>query len=249
MWVAILNNRILVKLLWVFLACLLITEPALAGPGGKIASAAFETFWGRVILTLITLFFLPIILWVTMIEWRAKHRVMKDLRFMAHVNPKLFDWLKVKQRTKDCFTRVHHGWQDEDLSETSQWMTDWYWQNQQITALNQWKKKGLVNICNVKKITKISPVYFRHRNEDEQAHEDSMIVIAIEAYMQDYLKERDTDKIVEGSKRYKKVATLWTLCIEDGQWKVNDIDDGDLSLSYAKQSKYLPPIESTLQGS
>ncbi len=36
-------------------------EPALAGPGGKIASAAFETFWGRAILAVLTILFLPLI--------------------------------------------------------------------------------------------------------------------------------------------------------------------------------------------
>jgi hypothetical protein len=43
-------------------------EPALAGPGGKIARAAFETFWGRVALGFLTILFLPLIMYVIIRE-------------------------------------------------------------------------------------------------------------------------------------------------------------------------------------
>ena len=50
-------------ILFGFLAGLLIViEPALAGPGGKIASAIFDTFWCRVIFIVLTIIFLPLIL-------------------------------------------------------------------------------------------------------------------------------------------------------------------------------------------
>ena len=43
------------KIILMSILCLLIglvgfVEPALAGPGGKIARAMFETFWGKVVL-------------------------------------------------------------------------------------------------------------------------------------------------------------------------------------------------------
>jgi predicted lipid-binding transport protein (Tim44 family) len=225
---------------------LLAMEPALAGPGGKIASAAFETFWGRIILGVLTIFFLPLIIMVVVREKLAERRTRKDLRYMARYSP-LFDWLKIQERAKDCFHRVHSGWGKEDLSGVSQWMTDWYWQNQQMAHLNRWKEEGLENICDVKKITNIRPLLFVHRNHD-QGHEDSMVVISIEARMKDYLQERNSGKVVEGSKRYKEVETIWSFTVENGAWKVSDIEEDTMSLAYAKLVKELPAIEETVTG-
>lgn len=126
-------------------------------------------------------------------------------------------------------------------------MTDWYWQNQQLAHLDRWKREGLINICDVKKINYIRPLLFAHRN-DSAEHEGSMVVLAIEALMKDYLQDRKTEQVVEGSKRYKDVETIWTLTLEDGAWKVSDIEEGSMSLSYANMVKDLPRIETTLLG-
>lgn len=234
----------LISVITLVLVTLVIAEPALAGPGGKIANAMFETFWGKIALGALTVFFLPLIIWVLVREKLSELRTRKDLRFMAAYSP-LFEWLKIQERAKDCFHRVHTGWDKEDLSDARGWMTDWYLQNQQMAHLEKWQREGLVNICDVKKITGIKPLLFVHRNQ-AQEHEDSMVVIAIEARMKDYLKERDTDKIVEGSKRYKEVETIWSFTLEDGQWKVSDIEEGSMSLVYARMVKDLPRIESTV---
>ncbi|WP_434359952.1 Tim44-like domain-containing protein [Parasalinivibrio latis] len=223
---------------------LVFSEPALAGPGGKIASAAFETFWGRVILGILTVIFLPLIAYMMLREKLAERRTRKDLRFMASHSSK-FEWLKIQERAKDCFLRVHSGWEEEDLSGVSQWMTDWYWQNQQLVHLNKWQRDGLKNVCDVKKITNIKPLLFVHRNQGEE-HEDSIVVISIEANMKDYLEERASGKIMEGSKRYKSVETIWSFTMDNGQWKVSDIEEGSMSLAYAKLTKDLPDIETTV---
>lgn len=221
-----------------------VIEPALAGPGGKIASAAYETFWGRVILAILTVIFLPLITYVWLREKFAERRTRKDLRFMADYSP-VFELLKIQERAKDCFFRVHSGWEKEDLSEVSSWMTSWYWQNQQQVHLDRWKREGLVNICDVKKINYIKPILFVHRNQGNE-HEDSMVVLSIEAKMKDYLQNRTTGKVVEGSKRYKDVETVWSFTLEDGVWKVSDIDEGAMSLAFAKMTRDLPDIESTV---
>jgi predicted lipid-binding transport protein (Tim44 family) len=215
-----------------------------AGPGGKIARVVFETFWGRVVLVILSIVFFPFIVYVVVTEKLAERRARKDLRFMANYNS-LFEWLKIQERAKDCFYRVHSGWQKEDLSEVSNWMTDWYWQNQQLVHLDRWKREGLINICDVKKITKIKPLLFVHRNQGEE-HEDSMVVITIEAKMKDYLQNRNTGKVVEGSKRYKEVETIWTFTLENSVWKVSDIEEDSMSLEYAKLVKELPQIETTV---
>jgi len=225
---------------------LIVAEPAFAGPGGKIASAVFETFWGRVVLGILAIIFLPFACYVMINERIAEHRTRKDLRFMASYSS-LFEWLKVQERAKDCFYRVHSGWENEDLSNVSGWMTDWYWQNQQQVHLERWKRKGLINICYVKKITKIKPLLFVHRNHDNQ-HEDSMVVISISAKMKDYLQDRESGKVVEGSKKYKVVETIWSFTLENGQWKVSDIEEDDMCLIYAKTMRELPMIESTVEG-
>lgn len=222
----------------------LAVEPAIAGPGGKIASAAFDTFWGRIIAGVLVVVFLPLITYVLLREKLSERRARKDLRFMAAYSP-LFDWLKIQERAKDCFFRVHSGWEKEDLSEVSGWMTDWYWQNQQQVHLERWKREGLVNVCVVKKITNIKPLLFVHRNQGGE-HEDSMVVISLEAKMKDYLQERESGKVVEGSKRYKEVETVWSFTLDDGVWKVSDIEEGSMSLAYARMASELPEIESTV---
>ncbi len=219
-------------------------EPALAGPGGKIASAAFETFWGRAILAVLTILFLPLIAYVFLREKLSERRARRDLRFMAGYSP-LFELLKIQERAKDCFFRVHSGWKEENLSGVSAWMTDWYWQNQQLAHLDRWKKEGLINICDVKKVTNIKPLLFVHRNQGEE-HEDSMVVISIDANMKDYLQDRNTGTVVEGSKRYKEVETVWSFTLENGVWKVSDIEEASMSLAYAKMVTDLPKIESTV---
>ncbi|WP_200875039.1 Tim44 domain-containing protein [Methylomarinum vadi] len=124
-------------------------------------------------------------------------------------------------------------------------MTAWYWQNQQSVYLERWKKEGLINISDVKKILNIKPLLFVHRNHNAE-HNDSLLVVSITAKMKDFLQNRKTGKVVEGSKRYKEVETVWTLTLEDGIWKVSDIDEGSMSLSYAKMTAELPTIESTV---
>ncbi|MDH5648981.1 MAG: Tim44-like domain-containing protein [Gammaproteobacteria bacterium] len=238
------KREMIVALCLVSLVLLFVMEPALAGPGGKIARATFETFWGRVALGILTIIFLPLITYVMIREKLSERRARKDLRFMAGYSS-VFDWLKIQERAKDCFYRVHSGWDKEDLSGVSQWMTDWYWQNQQLAHLDRWKKEGLVNICKVKKITHIKPLLFVHRNQGGE-HEDSMIVISMEANMQDYLQHRESGKVVEGSKRYKEVETIWSFTLENGVWKVSDIEEDSMSLAYAKLVKELPEIESTV---
>ncbi|MGF1733486.1 hypothetical protein [Photobacterium kasasachensis] len=64
----------------------------------------------------------------------------------------------------------------------------------------------------------------------------------------DYLQDRESGKVVEGSKKYKVVETIWSFTLEDGQWKVSDIEEDDMCLVYAKTMRELPKIESTVEG-
>lgn len=237
-------KKSLLFLFVVLLVAFVMMEPAMAGPGGKIAKAMYESFWGKVVLVLLTILFLPLILYTVMKEKFAERRARKDLRFMAKYNAQ-FDWLKLKQRATDCFYRIHAAWQKEDVSEASDWMTDWYWQNQQMVYLDRWEQEGLVNVCEVKKLTDIKPLLFVHRNSGAE-HEDSMLIISITAKMRDYLAQRDGGKVVEGSKKLKEVETIWSFTMENGVWKVSNIEEDTMSLAYAKMVSELPSIEETV---
>ncbi len=223
---------------------IVIAEPAMAAPGGRIASAAFETFWGKVLLGALTIAFLPLIVTVIVREKLAERRSHSDLRYMALRNS-VFDWLTIQRRVKDCFHRVHSGWQHEDLSMVSDWMTDWYWQNQQLLCIERWKSQGQVNVCDVKKLSRIKPLLFVHRNMSGK-DEGSLLVVSIIAKMSDYLIHEASGTIMEGSKKVKEVETIWTFTLENNQWKVSDIDEDSMSLSFARMARELPPIETTL---
>lgn len=228
----------------VLLLAVVAVEPAAASPGGFIAKAMFQSFWGKLALAALTLFFLPLIMWVLFREKRAERRARKDLRFMA-AHTTAFDWILIKERVTDCFHRIHGAWRHEDVSTAAEWMTDWYWQNQQLMYLDRWRSEGLVNICNVNRVSEVRPLLFVHRNHSAE-HEDSSLVIAITANMQDYLLERNSRKIVEGNKRYKNVETIWTFRLQQGQWKVANIEESHMSITYAGMIRDLPAIENTV---
>ncbi|HNH44854.1 MAG TPA: Tim44-like domain-containing protein [Agitococcus sp.] len=223
---------------------LFVVEPAFAGPGGMIAKAVVKSFWAKVIIGLLVLFFLPLICYTLIREWLAGRRSLKDLRFMAK-HHKAFDWLTLRQRIQDCFFRIHAAWQQEDVTTASQWMSDWYWQNQQFAHLNRWQQQNLTNICEIKALKSIKPLLFTHRNEGS-AHENSILVVLITANMMDYLKQRDTGVIVEGSADYQDVERVWTFIFQQGAWKVSMIEESSTSLEYANMIKQLPAIETTL---
>lgn len=225
----------------------IILEPAMAGPGGKIAKAVIDSFWGKVVLFLLTIFFLPLILLMFFREKRAERRALHDLQFMALQTP-IFNWLSLRERFSNCFIRVHDAWSKEDMAEASEYMTDWYWQNQQLIFLDRWQREGLVNHCDIKTIKEIKPLLFSHMN-DSKAHEGSKLVVAITAEMADYLAEQDSGKIVEGDNKYKEVERLWTFTLNDGIWRLSNIEDSVMMMDYAKLSIKQPKIEATLSGS
>ncbi len=229
----------------VVVTLLITVEPALAGPGGKIARAAFETFWGRIILFALVIIFLPLIIIGLIKEGRASRRARRDLAYVGRLSA-AFDWLTLRQRIFDCFHRIHAAWSKEDVREASEYMTGWYWQNQQLVYLDQWQEQGLVNHCTVKKISRLKPLLFSHRNEGT-LHEGSMLVVSISAHMQDYLARRDTGAVVEGSKKFKDVETLWTFMLTDGRWKVSNIEESSMLDEYLRMVADLPPVEDTVR--
>jgi hypothetical protein len=176
----------------------------------------------------------------------AERRAYKDLKFMAPYDPN-FEWLWAKQRILDCFYRVHSAWKEEDVSRAFEYLTDWYWQNQQLVRLDRWHREGLCNVCAVKKIRAIRPLLFIHRNDDN-VHEGSLLVVSITANMQDYLVHRETDKLIEGNRKFNDHETIWTFTLAEGQWRVSNIEAAGCEFDYIFQVKNVPRIEKTVLG-
>jgi hypothetical protein len=229
---------LLVALLVVGLA--LSPVSAFAAPGGKIASAVASSFWGRALLLLVALLFLPLILYVWAKEGLAERRALRDLRRLRDVQP-AFDWLTLKDRVTECFHRVHAAWRKEEMAPASAWMTEWYWQNQQLAHLERWAEQGLLNRCTVKSVGRVKPLHLACRNTDGDLS-GSRLVVAIVAKMEDYLEERATGRVVEGEKGYKDVESVWTFELASGAWRVANIEEDSLSLTYARMANEVPEV-------
>ncbi len=238
------TKRIIILGVSILLLSVFMASPVMAGPGGKIAKAVAKSFWGKVVLVVLTIIFLPLIIYITIREKLATRRALKDLRYIARFGPD-FEWFKIRQRVTDCFHRIHDAWRKEDVSEAAAWMTDWYWQNQQLVYLDRWGREGMRNVCEVKRINSIRPLLFAHRN-DGAPHEGSILAVTVSAKMKDYLEKRNTGEVVEGDKKFKDVETIWSFTLGDGKWRVSNIEPSDMIMEYITQAKGFPSIEETL---
>ena len=238
------RKRVLGICLIFLMVAFIFIQPAYGGPGGQIAKVLAKTFWGKMVLGLLTLILLPVGIYLYIKQRLAERRAYKDLRFMAQYDPN-FEWLWVKQRILDCFYRVHSAWKEEDVSGSCEYLTDWYWQNQQLFHLDRWHREGLRNVCAIKKIRAIRPLLFNHRNDDT-AHEGSQLVVLITANMQNYRVHRETDKLVEGDRKFKDHETIWTFTLVEGQWRVSNIEAVGCEFDYIFQVKNVPRIEETV---
>jgi len=221
-------------------------QPAYGGPGGQIAKVIVNTFWGKMVLSLLSLILLPIGIYLYIKQKLAERRAYKDLKYMTQYDPN-FEWLWAKQRILDCFYRVHSAWKDEDVSDACEYLTDWYWQNQQLVYLDRWHREGLRNVCAVKKIRAIRPLLFIHRNDDT-AYGGSLLVVSITANMQNYRVHHETDEVVEGDRKFKDHETIWTFTLVEGQWRVSNIEEAGCEFDYIFQVKNVPRIEETVLG-
>lgn len=228
-----------IVLVTAFFFFVLSPDVAWAAAGGKIASALFKTTFGKILLGILTVIFLPLIIWIMIKEHFAEKRVLTALRKLREVNPG-FDWMTIRDRVTDCYHRVNAAWSTEDMSEAAEWMTSWYWQNQQLAFLNQWARDGLVNHCRIKGISKIRPLFLKFENSENGNGEGSRLVVSITANMEDYLADRATGKIVEGAKGYASTEHVWTFLLQNGKWVVANIEEGSLSLTYAGMPLEVP---------
>lgn len=212
-------------------------DPVYAGPGGAVAKAFFKTWWGKLILIALTIIFLPLIIYIKLIEYR---KVRKNKKILAQLSlkHKEFQWMQLHKEFSNIIRRVYNAWSDEDLSDVKNYVNHWYWQNQQSVFLDRWKKENLKNVSQLKEITKIRPLYLELT--DEPNLEGSRIAIAIDVIAEDYLMERDTQKVVQGKEGFEDLEYIWFLEYTEGNWLLDDIQEGGMSLEIAKMPNVIP---------
>ncbi len=137
----------------------------------------------------------------------------------------------------DIFTRVHNAWSERDLDNCENYMTLWYRQNQQIVFLDNWDNRNMMNICTIEKINNIRPIHLRLSNNKN--FDGTRIMYLIDANMEDYLVSKEDSSVIEGKKGFKDVETVWTLKLEEGNWKVDNIEQSEMISSYMKMDSQL----------
>jgi len=212
-------------------------DPMYAGPGGTVVKAIFKTWWGKVLLSILGIIFLPLTIYVYFREYFAVKNCKKQLLELGKRN-KDFSWLNLDKNVRNIFNRVYIAWNNQDLKEASSYISHWYWQNQQLVHLDEWKKENLRNVCKVDGIKSVKPLYLEISEQENL--EGSRIAFLITANIMDYLKSNDTHKIVQGSNKYDDEEKIWVMEYTDGQWVLDDIQDGQLSLAFAKTKNIIP---------
>tara|TARA_R110000744_G_scaffold90662_4_gene176000 strand:- start:2698 stop:3351 length:654 start_codon:yes stop_codon:yes gene_type:complete len=208
-----------------------------AGPGGTVVKAIFKTWWGKVLMSIIGIILLPLIIYVYFREFLAIKKCKKELLVLGKKN-RDFSWLNLDKNVRNIFSRVYIAWNNQDLKEASSYISHWYWQNQQLVHLDEWKKENLINVCKVDGIKSVKPLYLEIT--DDTNLEGSRIAFLITANIMDYLKNKDTNKIVQGSSKFDDEEKIWVMEYTDGNWVLDDIQDGQLSLAFAKIKNVIP---------
>lgn len=208
--------------------------PAMAGPGGVFRSPV--TWWIVAILAPIAI---PIGLYLYFKERKQVQKTEKDLAYLAAQYPQ-YQWLTLRDRVQDTFRWMWSDWSKGKIEGASQFTTDWYWQNQQL-LLDDWESKGLENVCELHKIYSMKPIYVAH-SSDTPNNEGSRVVVQINAEVWDFLREKATGKIVRGEDKVGDLETLWTFLWDGHSWLLNRIEEGGLSLEYAKIANVIPEV-------
>jgi hypothetical protein len=210
--------------------------PAEAAPGGVIKAAA-KNVWVQIGLGVLTVVFLPLSIWWSAKRWRHIQATKKALRALAVHHPQ-YHWLTLRDRTADIFQWVWTAWTDQKMSQASSFMTHWYWQNQQL-ILDRWTKQGLTNVCEMKKIVNITPIFVQH--VQSETCEGSRVVMEIDANLVDYLQD-SSGKVVEGDKKADQLITIWTLMWDGGAWRLSMIEDESCDVNYVGVPNEVPAL-------
>ncbi len=231
------TKQILLISFLLILAICCYVEPVLAAPGGAIAKGLFKSFWGKVLLAVLTIVLLPFILYIRLREYFGVKKTKKILEKLGTKN-RDFQLLNLQKEVKNVYQRVHVAWDKEKMDEVADYVTNWYWQNQQLVYLDEWNRKGLKNVCKVKSYDSVKPLYIAVSEENN--YEGSKIAFSITADMEDYLVEKETGNVVEGKPGYDSIEKVWIMEYTENGWRLDDIHEGSMSLAFAKLENVVP---------
>jgi hypothetical protein len=233
------KQKKIVALVFVVVLLLIFVDPIYAGPGGTVVKAIFKTFWGKILLSVIGIVLFPLIIYVYFREYLATKKCKNKLATLQLINDD-FRWSKLEKTVKQIFERVYLAWSKEDMSTVSNYVSHWYWQNQQLVHLDKWKSENLKNICSLESVGKIRPLHLEIINSENL--EGSRIAFAIAGSIKDYLIDSTTGKIKKGSNSYGDEERIWVFEYTDGKWLLDDIQEGTLSLAFAKLDNIIPTV-------
>jgi len=216
---------------------LFLPDVALAGPGG-IVKAAARTTVGKIAFALLILVFLPFVVYILGKRALAIRRTRRDLARLAQLYPQ-YNWLDIRQQVTAAYTWMWSAWSDEKLEKARRFTTDWYWANQQM-LLDDWEAQGLKNVCKLYHVNHIVPLHFEHRADHGVDGEGSRLIVSISGLVADYMKERATDKVVQGDKKSADLEAVWTFVWADGQWRLNMIEQDAMEYAYLELPNVLP---------
>ena len=219
------------------IAVLFFIDPIYAGPGGYIAKGLFKSFWGKLLLAALVIIFLPLLIYIRLVEYRKERKIKKILSQLS-LKHKELAWLHLNKEFTNIIRRVYNAWANEDMKEVKGYVNHWYWQNQQIVFLDQWKRENVKNVSRLREVSKLRPLYLELT--DAPNLEGSRIAIAIDIEAEDYLKDLETGKIVQGKAGFQSLEYVWFLEYTEGKWLLDDIQEGSLSLQVAKIKDVIP---------
>lgn len=233
------KQKRLIALVFIVALLLVFVDPIYAGPGGTVVKAIFKTFWGKVLLSIIGIILFPLFAYIHFREYFAIKKCKKELLTLQTVNDD-FRWSKLEKTVKQIYERVYLAWSKEDMSAVSNYVSHWYWQNQQLVHLDKWQSENLKNICALESVGKIKPLHLEILNRENL--EGSRIAFSITGRIKDYLMDRTTLKIVKGSRNYDDEERIWVFEYTNGKWLLDDIQEGELSLAFAKLDNIIPEV-------
>jgi hypothetical protein len=218
-----------------FSAC---ADPAWAGPGG-IVKAASKSLVGKILMGVLAVILLPLIIWYQVRWGIAVKKTRRDLAALAQKHPQ-YHWLTINDRVTAVYSWVWSAWGQSKMENAKAFCTPWYWQNQQL-QLDEWSRHGLTNVCRLVKITRVTPLFVQHIEENGGL--GSRLIVDVRARVIDYLED-STGRLVQGDKQEGDSDTVWSLVWQDtgfgGAWMLNKIEEGGVEFDYLFAPNEIP---------
>lgn len=220
------RNLYALNTIWLKGALLSLASDAWASPGGIIKAASSNPF-GRVVLGILFILTSPFIIYYLIKRALQIRKTRKDLALLATIHPQ-YRWLDVKDRTTATLQWAWSAWGEQKMEKSAAFTTECYRINQQM-FLDDWARIGQENVCRLRKIKNISPLFVQHNAEHKG--EGSRIVLDINLRVTDYLKEIESGKVIQRDKKIAEMETIWTLVWNKGEWSLNLIDSAGMEWS------------------